>query len=75
MADQVIGSCSICGGDVVGHVSSWHMVIPPPPARCTRCGAVEVRQPVIPMRPALPNQHPATKDGLWRDVTKENTDG
>lgn len=52
MAEQVIGSCSICGGDVVGYVGPWFSIVPPPPAKCSRCGAEEQRGPVIPMRPA-----------------------
>ena len=50
--NQVIGSCSLCGGDVVGFCGVWMAVTPPPPARCSACGAVEQRLPVIPMRPA-----------------------
>ena len=55
--NQVIGRCSICGGEVVGHVGAWWATIPPPPAKCSSCGAVEARGPVIPMVPA---RHPAS---------------
>lgn len=76
MADQVIGSCSLCGGDVVGHVGAWYGVIPPPPAVCTQCGAREARQPVIPMRPAYPIKNPLTLYGFMpHTICKENTDG
>ncbi len=50
--NQVIGCCSLCGGDVVGHAGPWLGVIPPPRAKCTSCGAMEARGPVIPMVPA-----------------------
>lgn len=50
----VIGTCSLCGGDVVGHSGVWMATIPPPPARCSSCGATEARKPVIPMRHAPP---------------------
>lgn len=76
MADQVIGSCSLCGGDVVGHVGAWHGVIPPPPAVCTQCGAREARQPVIQMRPAYRIENPLTLDGYMpKTIFGENTDG
>ena len=59
MPDQVIGSCSICGGDVVGHTGPWWGTQPPPPARCTSCGATQARGPVIKMVPrnVLPFRH------------------
>lgn len=49
--DQVIGSCSVCGGEVVAHVGAWWSVLPPPPAHCRGCGASESRGPVIQMKP------------------------
>lgn len=52
---QEIGTCSLCGGSVVGFSGAWFGVIPPPPARCTFCGAVQQTGPVIPMRPAGPS--------------------
>lgn len=60
MSDQVIGRCSICGGEVVGHTGAWWATIPPPPAKCSSCGAVEARGPIIPMVPAGRQQH-----GYW----------
>lgn len=46
---NVIGTCSLCGGQVVTP-ELWGGVVPPTPA-CTRCGAVAARSgPVIPMR-------------------------
>lgn len=53
---QRVGSCSICGGDVMGYRGVWMAITPPPPDRCSRCGAVR-SDDVIPMvRPALPVQ-------------------
>src|SRR5688572_2259203 len=34
MPDQRIGTCSICGGDVVGHVGPFLSTVPPPPPKC-----------------------------------------
>jgi len=47
----VIGTCSICGADVIGHTGPWFGVIPPPPGRCSGCGATEAQGPVLPMIP------------------------
>lgn len=49
--EQCVGTCSICGGDVMKHAGPWHGTIPPR-GRCTSCGAVEACGPVIPMRPS-----------------------
>lgn len=46
--DQRVGTCSLCGGDVYGHRGAWMSVMPPPPDRCSSCGAVS-RYDVIPM--------------------------
>lgn len=46
--EQRIGKCSLCGGDVVGYVGVWMSVSPPPPPRCTSCGA-GLASDVIPM--------------------------
>lgn len=57
--EQVIGRCSICGGDVVCHQGAWWGTIPPVP-HCVSCGAVQDnRGPVIPMRPA------GTRTRVW----------
>lgn len=37
---QRVGSCSECGGDVMGYRGPWMGVQPPPPDRCESCGAV-----------------------------------
>ena len=44
-----IGTCSLCGGDVLGHVGAWWGIIPPPGPRCASCGAVPAAD-VIEMR-------------------------
>lgn len=47
--EQRKGTCSLCGGDVMGHEGPWHGVTPPPPDRCTGCGAVRAED-IIPMQ-------------------------
>lgn len=34
-----IGTCSLCGGDVIAWTGGWLSVCPPDPPRCSRCGA------------------------------------
>lgn len=52
---QRIGACSICGGDVMAWTGPYHSVVPPGPARCSQCGAVEAASgTVIPMVPSRP---------------------
>jgi hypothetical protein len=36
-----VGTCSLCGGDVMGFEGSWSCILPPPPNKCSRCGAIE----------------------------------
>lgn len=62
-----VGTCSICGGEVVKHVGAWHAVVPPR-GRCTSCGGVEASGPVVPMRPAQP-QIPQLARSCARQVT------
>ena len=52
-----VGTCSRCGGDVVGHRGLWHSVNPPPPDTCQKCGAVREDFDVIKMvcKPSLKN--------------------
>lgn len=50
MAEQRVGTCSICGGDVIGVRGAWWSVSPPPPDKCTSCGAV-AQSDVIKMVP------------------------
>lgn len=51
--EQRVGSCSICGADVVGFRGVWMSILPPPPDHCTGCGAVS-RSDVIEMHPRGP---------------------
>lgn len=48
--EQVIGTCSICGGQVTCPRVFWSVLLPKP--TCRRCGAVEAESalPVIPMK-------------------------
>ena len=58
---QRIGTCSLCGGDVMGDRGAWHSVLPPPPDECTSCGAVARGQSdVIEMVPTK-----ASMRSLW----------
>ena len=53
--EQVVGTCSICGGDVVGVRGGWYSVNPPPPDKCSHCGAISAYgKRIIPMVPAPP---------------------
>ena len=38
--EQRVGTCSLCGGDVMGFRGAWMSVLPPPPDTCSSCGAV-----------------------------------
>jgi hypothetical protein len=40
MGQQRVGTCSRCGGDVIGVRGAWCSTEPPPPDRCVGCGAV-----------------------------------
>lgn len=35
-----IGRCSQCGGSVQSFQGAWGATVPPPPAKCVRCGAI-----------------------------------
>lgn len=39
--DSRIGTCSLCGGDVMAWTGAWWSVNPPPSARCVKCNAVQ----------------------------------
>ncbi len=46
-----VGTCSLCGGDVIGHRGAWWGTLPPPADSCSTCGAVRAdAADVIPMR-------------------------
>jgi len=49
--EQRVGTCSRCGGDVVGHRGAWMSINPPPADRCTSCGGV-AQSDVIQIHPA-----------------------
>ena len=64
--DQRVGTCSLCGGDVMGFRGTWGATIPPPPDRCASCGAV-VRGDVIEM--VRPGYHATTTPFLGTPTT------
>ena len=49
--EERVGTCSACGGDVIGYRGAWWGISPPPGDQCARCGAVRADD-VIEMRPA-----------------------
>lgn len=59
----IIGTCSLCGGDVQRFDGPWAGVGPPPPPACVRCGA-ERKRPVIPMH----NPPRREVDGRWLEL-------
>jgi len=72
---QRVGTCSICGGDVMGYRGVWMAVIPPPPDRCLHCNAVSALD-VIQMTPSAKPQ-PRTQTVTSTEVyawTKDPTD-
>lgn len=46
-----VGTCSLCGGDVVVPSGPWASVVPPRP-HCQDCGAQAAKGPVIDVVPA-----------------------
>ena len=48
---QRVGTCSLCGGDVMGVRGAYWSTLPPPPDECASCGAMAASD-VIPMHPA-----------------------
>lgn len=64
--NKIVGTCSICGGDVVVPVI-WHGVVPPTP-QCVSCHAVaedQNKKRVIPMRPMLGERVLNERDDEW----------
>ncbi len=51
--NQRVGTCSICGGDVVGFRGAWWSILPPPPDVCSQCGG-RSKSDVVEMVPAGP---------------------
>ena len=47
-----IGTCSICGGSVMGVGGPWYRETPQPPDKCSGCGAVAQQTDVIQMVPS-----------------------
>lgn len=61
--NKVIGTCSLCGGQVCVP-TIYHSVVPPRP-QCVRCGAVAKRTgPVIEMEPRR-SGFQCTSDGVY----------
>lgn len=48
-----IGTCSLCGGDVMGWSGLWMSVTPPPPPKCNSCGAVTRGDVIEMVRPGF----------------------
>jgi hypothetical protein len=59
--NKKIGTCSLCGGNVVIHEGAW-MGINPPKPYCVKCGAVEDNSPVIKMK--KPNSQHESNDPI-----------
>ena len=58
MSQQRVGTCSICGGDVMGVRGVWMSTEPPLTDTCARCGAVSCTDIILmvprPHRPEKP---------------------
>jgi hypothetical protein len=65
--NERVGTCSLCGGDVMGHRGAYWSVVPPGPDECSSCGAVRGGD-VIEMTP-----RPSGVRGNWR-MTSRTTD-
>lgn len=65
---QRVGTCSLCGGDVMGYRGAWWSVMPPPSDRCAGCGAVRADD-VIEMR------KPCSCAPRYVLVTQDHTNG
>ena len=51
MPETKIGICSLCGGDVVAYEGAWYGVQPPPPPKCTGCGAKKAENVIKMVKP------------------------
>lgn len=49
--NQRVGTCSICGGNVMGFRGVWMSILPPPSDRCAGCGAVAKGDVIEMVRP------------------------
>ena len=56
---QHVGTCSLCGGEVMGYRGAWYSVEPPPEDACSHCSAVRAENVIQMMqKPAYkPNVH------------------
>lgn len=52
MAKQRVGTCSNCGGTVVGYRGAWMSVNPPPADHCKNCGGL-AKSDVIKIHPPV----------------------
>ena len=69
--ETVIGTCSICGGQVTSWHGPWMGVTPPPGPTCRNCGAVKKgSRPVIEMEPST--LRPSGR-GYWDFLTDYGT--
>lgn len=50
-----VGTCSLCGGDVVGIRGAWWSINPPPPDTCSRCGGVSAADVIRMVRIEMPS--------------------
>ena len=69
---KLVGTCSICGGDVMGVRGGWTSVLPPPPDECSSCGAVAGTD-IIGMTPR-PAGGPKRTRGGWRSIYTTTSD-
>lgn len=61
MTKRLLGTCSLCGGDVTVP-ATWHGVFPPT-AECTKCGAIPANsKPTVEM---VPNPGANRKTWCW----------
>lgn len=65
MSSQRVGTCSLCGGSVMGIRGAWFSVSPPPPDRCSQCNAVALTD-VIKMYPAPTPLKQGNPDWPWK---------
>lgn len=63
VSEQRVGTCSLCGGSVYGIRGAWFSINPPPPDKCTSCGAV-AQSDVIEMHPQSPRRDRSLHDRI-----------
>lgn len=62
-----VGSCSNCGGDVMGYRGAWYGVTLPPPDECSSCGAKRADD-VIKMQPKNTGSKKITKYDFSKQI-------